>query len=279
MKILVTGANGYLGQGVTKVLCDKGEQVIATGHSSEFIDSRAEIKDCDLFSIENPFDYFEKPDVVLHLAWKDGFKHASLTHINDLSKHYLFLTKLIDSGIKQVCVVGSMHEIGFWEGSINESTPCNPLSLYGIAKNALRQSIEIQKKTSDFVFQWIRGYYIVGNAERGCSIFSKITQAAKEGKSTFPFTLGLNQFDFIDYEKMCHQIAAVVRQNKVSGIINCCSGRPEKLADRVERYIKENNYLIKLEYGAFPDRPYDSKAVWGDDKKIREILALEGEGL
>ena len=99
------------------------------------------------------------------------------------------------------------------------------------------------------------------------------------GKSTFPFTLGLNQFDFIDYEKMCHQIAAVVRQNKVSGIINCCSGRPEKLADRVERYIKENNYRIKLEYGAFPDRPYDSKAVWGDDKKIREILALEGEGL
>lgn len=279
MKILVTGANGYLGQGVTKVLCDKGEQVIATGHSSEFIDSRAEIKDCDLFAIENPFDYFGKPDVVLHLAWKDGFKHASLTHINDLSKHYLFLTKLIDSGIKQVCVVGSMHEIGFWEGSINESTPCNPLSLYGIAKNALRQSIEIQKKTSDYVFQWIRGYYIVGNAERGCSIFSKITQAAKEGKSTFPFTLGLNQFDFFDYEKMCHQIAAVVRQNKVSGIINCCSGRPEKLADRVERYIKENNYLIKLEYGAFPDRPYDSKAVWGDDKKIREILALEGEGL
>ena len=153
MKILVTGANGYLGQGVTKVLCDKGEQVIATGHSSEFIDSRAEIKDCDLFAIENPFDYFGKPDVVLHLAWKDGFKHASLTHINDLSKHYLFLTKLIDSGIKQVCVVGSMHEIGFWEGSINESTPCNPLSLYGIAKNALRQSIEIQKKTSDYVFQ------------------------------------------------------------------------------------------------------------------------------
>ena len=76
---------------------------------------------------------------------------------------------------------------------------------------------------------------------------------------------------------MCHQIAAVVRQNKINGIINCCSGRPEKLADRVERYIKENNYNIKLEYGAFPDRPYDSKAVWGDDKKIKEILSLEGE--
>lgn len=35
------------------------------------------------------------------------------------------------------------------------------------------------------------------------------------------------------------------------------------MADRVERFIKENQYNIKLQYGAFPDRPYDSKAVWG----------------
>lgn len=57
-------------------------------------------------------------------------------------------------------------------------------------------------------------------------------------------------------------------QDKVNGIINICSGRPEKLADRVERFIKENGYKIKLEYGAFPDRPYDSKAVWGNSAKI-----------
>ena len=51
------------------------------------------------------------------------------------------------------------------------------------------------------------------------------------------------------------------------GIINICSGKPEKLADRVERFIKENGYRIKLQYGAFPDRPYDSKAIWGNDTK------------
>ena len=40
----------------------------------------------------------------------------------------------------------------------------------------------------------------------------------------------------------------------------------------LERFIRENNYRIKLKYGAFPDRPYDSKAVWGDNKKIISIL-------
>ena len=29
---------------------------------------------------------------------------------------------------------------------------------------------------------------------------------------------------------------------------------------------------IKLKYGAFPDRPYDSKAVWGDSRKIEAIM-------
>ena len=44
------------------------------------------------------------------------------------------------------------------------------------------------------------------------------------------------------------------------------------LAERVERYIKENDLNIKLDYGVFPDRPYDSPGVWGDASKIKQIL-------
>lgn len=272
-KILVTGANGYLGQGVLSQLLEKNFlDVVATDFSFDHSDKDCIYKTCDLFEIENPYEYFEKPDILLHLAWRDGFKHDSINHINDLPKHYEFITKLIDAGIKQVCVLGSMHEIGFHEGSIDENTPANPLSLYGIAKNALRESVIIQEKTHDFIFQWIRGYYIVGNTGKGSSIFSKLVQAAKEGKKTFPFTSGQNQYDFIDYEDMCKQIVSVVSQTHINGIINCCSGVPEKLSDRVERFIKENNLDIKLEYGKFPDRPYDSKAVWGNSDKIKEIL-------
>ena len=127
-------------------------------------------------------------------------------------------------------------------------------------------------KKNGVVFQWMRGYYIVGNSERGCSIFSKITTAVNQGKKDFPFTMGQNQYDFINYGDFCTQVATVVNQSEINGIINICSGHPEKLADRVERFIKENQYNIKLQYGAFPDRPYDSKAVWGDNTKIEKIM-------
>lgn len=272
LKILVTGANGYLGQGIVRSILNNGHCVVATDFNTQFVDERAERIACNLFEVDNPYSFFGEPDVLLHLAWRDGFVHYSSAHIDDLPKHYAFIKKMVDGGIQQVAVMGSMHEIGFFEGSINESTPCHPTTPYGIAKNALRDSTQMICKQKNIVFQWLRGYYIVGNSKFGSSIFSKITAAVDEGKTEFPFTLGQNQYDFIDYPDFCAQVAAVVGQKNEQGIINICSGKPEKLADRVERFIKENDYRIKLQYGAFPDRPYDSKAIWGNDTKIRKIM-------
>lgn len=272
MKILVTGANGYLGQGIVRKLLDLGHDVVATDLETQNVDDRAEVVTTDLFSEIDPWEAFGNPDILVHLAWKDGFVHYADSHICELPNHYNFLKKLIVSGISKICVMGSMHEIGFYEGCIRNDTPCHPLSLYGISKNALRNCVEILTKDTTTKWQWLRGYYIVGNSEYGSSIFSKITAAAKEGKKEFPFTLGQNQFDFIDYDIFCEEVCAAVCQDDLNGIINICSGYPEKLSNRVERFILENGYDIKLEYGAFPDRPYDSKAVWGDSTKIEYIM-------
>lgn len=58
MKILVTGANGYLGQGIVKNILDNGHEVIAVDFNVENIDDRAKKIACNLFEIENPYDYF-----------------------------------------------------------------------------------------------------------------------------------------------------------------------------------------------------------------------------
>lgn len=272
MKILVTGANGYLGQGIVKVLLDDGVEVVATDLIVNNIDPRANCISCDIFEVQNVFEFFDRPDVLLHLAWKNGFVHNHPSHIDDLSLHYRFIKNSVDSGISHIAVMGTMHEVGFFEGSIKENTPTNPANLYGISKDALRKIVIHIGKESSVICQWLRGYYIVGISEFGNSIFSKLTVAEKEGKKSFPFTTGINQWDFLDYDDFCMQVAAVVEQDQVDGIINICSGRPEKLSDRVERFIKENGYKILLDYGKFQDRPYDSKAVWGDDSKIQKIL-------
>lgn len=90
---------------------------------------------------------------------------------------------------------------------------------------------------------------------------------------TFPFTSGSNLYDFIDVDELANMIVAASVQEEINGIINVCTGKPMSLADRVEQFLRDKNYKIKLDYGAFPDRPYDSPGTWGDLTKINRILA------
>ena len=179
---------------------------------------------------------------------------------------------MTEQGLKQIAVMGTMHEVGYYEGAIDESTPCNPSSMYGIAKDALRRSTFLLLKNTDVIVQWLRAYYIYGDDLKNNSIFAKLTMAAQEGKATFPFTTGKNKYDFIHVNELAQQIAASVTQSEVSGIINCCTGKPVSLAEKVEGFIQEHHFDIELEYGAFPDRTYDSPAIWGDNSKIEKIM-------
>ena len=272
-KILVTGAGGYIGQHVVKDLLDKGADVIATDIRLDDVDDRATKVQKNIFEEnENIFTEMGSPDVCLHMAWRDGFIHNSEKHIEDLDSHYKFISNMMKGGLKQMAVMGSMHEVGYYEGAIDENTPTNPLSLYGIAKNTLRQLTFLLGKNENVIVQWIRGFYIFGDDLKNNSIFKKIVEAEQEGKTEFPFTSGKNKYDFLSIYDMADQIAEIVLQDKINGIINSCTGQPMTLAEKVESFIKENNFKIKLKYGAYPDRPYDSPGIWGDATKINEIM-------
>ena len=272
-KFLVTGANGYIGRYVVKNLLNMGNTVVASDLSYDGVDERALRTDVQLFSgDEDIYEQFGRPDVCIHLAWRNGFVHNADSHILDLPDHYKFIKNMIDGGLKHIVVMGSMHEIGYWEGPIEEDTPANPSSNYGIAKNALRQMTTLIAKTKGVCMQWTRGYYILGDDLKNSSVFTKITKLEQEGRATFPFNSGKNKYDFITVEGLAEQIAAVASQEEVTGVINCCTGKPVALADKVEEFIEEHHFKIRPEYGAFPDRPYDSPGVWGDPEKIQKIM-------
>lgn len=274
MKILVTGASGYIGRHVVKKLLDMGQEVIACSRNLEAVDNRAIKVQADILSspITDWFSCFYKPDVCIHLAWRDGFSHNSPAHMEDLSGHYRFLRSLLNSGIHKLAVMGTMHEVGYYEGAVHENTPCNPQSQYGVAKDALRKCIELSVRSESCIFQWLRAFYIYGDDFNNHSVFSKLLEAEKNGNTVFPFTSGKNLYDFIDVVELSGQIVACVLFEEEGGIINCCTGSPVCLSEMVEAFIKKHHLSIRLAYGAYPDRKYDSPGIWGDADRIKRIL-------
>ena len=273
--VLVTGAGGYIGRHVVSTLLDFGMQVTAVDIRIEGIDERAKAMQYDIFNgSAQIYEDLGKPDVCLHLAWKDGFVHNSSSHLEYLYAHYLFAKNMTAGGLKQFAALGSMHEVGYHEGAIDENTSCNPRSLYGIAKNSLRQALLLLSEQGDFCFQWLRGYYILGDDLKNNSIFSKILAAEEKGQETFPLNSGLNKYDFISVDNLAREIALSVIQDKITGVINCCTGNPVSLKEKVEEFIDVNHLNIKPKYGVFPERSYDSPIIYGNTEKIVEIIRL-----
>lgn len=275
MKILITGANGYIGSHVVDFLISLGIDVIALDFNSDKINPKADYINTDILNCakdEKLYEKLKKPDNIIHLAWQDGFNHYASSHIDNLTKHFYFLKNMVDSGVSSLSVMGSAHEIGYYEGRVCENTPANPLSYYGIAKNTLRQLIFAYIKDKDISLKWFRAYYITGDDKNNHSVFTKMLEADKNGNKIFPFTKGTNQFDFIDINELAKQISIASIQNKTNGIINVCSGEPMSLKDKAEEFISEHNLKIKLDLGVFPQRKYDSPVIYGDNTKISQIL-------
>lgn len=276
-KVLVTGATGYIGAHVAEALANRGADVIALSRSALHPDPRLKSVRGDFAELDaRQLVEMGRPDTVVHLAWSDGFNHNAQSHIENLPNHVRFVREAMAAGVAQFVGLGTMHEVGYWEGEIDDLTPTRPRSMYGIAKNALREAARLEVENAGAVFQWLRPYYILGDDERNGSLFAKILRWESEGKASFPFNSGLNQYDFIDVRVLATQIAAVSLQRTVSGIIECCSGKPVALRDQVEAFIAARGLRIRPEYGAFPDRSYDSPAVWGSVSKIGRVMANDG---
>ena len=113
MKVLVTGANGYIGKHVVEALLNKGCDVYAADVRFEGMDERVNKVTAPIFDNPNIFEESGCPDVCIHMAWRDGFVHNSEAHIVDLPKHYAFIKNMLEGGLKQIITMGSMHEVGY----------------------------------------------------------------------------------------------------------------------------------------------------------------------
>lgn len=275
-KFIVTGASGYIGGYVANYLELQGHEVFAPIRfgSSHNLHPRISVIRGDLWEIEpSLWKTIASEATLIHLAWQEGFVHSADSHLAQLSHHYNFVRLLIDSGLTRFVGLGSMHELGPVSGLVTEECIASPVNQYGIAKNALRTSLQNLCEEWNVEYLWLRCFYIVGDDHKNQSVFSKMLELEAEGAEFIPLTTGDSRFDFIEVRELALLVVRAAVLPKATGVLNLGSGKVMSLRERIQLFKKENNLQLELKFGFFPERVGITQGAWPDLTRMNNMLS------
>jgi nucleoside-diphosphate-sugar epimerase len=279
-KILVTGATGFIGTYVVETLLRKGCTVVASSSKQEHAHTapwwgKAEYKPFDLASFDPSVDYyayFGRPDSLVHLAW-EGLPHYKQSFHLEINypSHAAFLRNMLSYGLSDLTVTGTCLEYGMQEGCLREDFPAQPAIPYAMAKNELRLFLEKLGEQHGFIYKWVRLFYVYGKGQNSNSLLSQLDRALENGEKVFNMSLGEQLRDFMTVEQAADHIGRIAMQDKINGVINCCSGIPISVKELVLSHMSERNKFILLNLGYYPYPDYEPMRFWGDSSKLKTI--------
>ena len=281
MKVLVTGATGFIGNYVVEELLRHNCSVIASSANQQKAEQASWFNKVTYIPFDfadfdpaiNYFTFFDQPDLMIHLAWEGlpNYKSSFHEEIN-LPRHLAFLSNLITNGLNDLTVTGTCFEYGMQEGCLREDMPALPGNPYGKAKDNLRKELELLQTLHPFLFKWVRLFYMYGKGQNPNSLLSQLDKALANGEQVFNMSGGEQVRDFLPVEKVAANIVRIALQQKITGVINCCNGEPVTVKAFVENYLDKQNQKITLNLGFYPYPDYEPMLFWGDVTKLKSIV-------
>lgn len=284
MKIAVTGATGFIGRYVVNELLTRNQEVvIATSNpnfaAADFFDSKISVVHFDLSNPEKKINYykaFNQPDILVHIAWQDLPNYNEAFHVDkNLPLHIHFLENIISNGLSQLVVTGTCMEYGLQSGELSEELEARPVNYYAKAKNDLRIFLQYLQALIPYTLQWLRLFYTYGEGQNSKAILSQLQNAITKGDKEFNMSAGNQLRDYLPVEKTAEYICDIALQQKVAGIINCCSAQPITINSLVDNYLTTHKASIILNKGFYPYPKDEPLNFWGNNDKLKSILNNE----
>ncbi|MFA6335714.1 MAG: NAD(P)-dependent oxidoreductase [Bacteroidales bacterium] len=286
MKVLITGATGFIGSNIAGELLERGVDLYATYRNTSSFDKCILFKDeITWINTDNP-DWKDKilnikPDQLIHAAWS-GIKSEdrndwSLQISNFwLSKTYFDLAK--ECGVKKVIVLGSQAEYGVQGCAADENTNPMPNDAYGSVKLLTGNYLRNLFDDSNTAWYWLRVYSVFGEGENPDWLIPSIVSRLLKNEP-IQLTRCEQRYNYLYIKDFTAQLLSVVEceENK-SGIYNICDSEDVVLKDLVSKIADLSEISQKLlQYGTLPYRNGQNMFISGNNTKFRTCFKLNGK--
>ena len=270
MRVLVTGASGFVGRHAVKALLAAGAEVHAVARETAPLDCPWYC--LDLLDPESARGVVRqvRPDAVLHLAWcvEHGRFWTDPANADWVGATLALARASIDSGVRHFTGVGTCYEYG-WPADSDcheRDTPVVGHTLYDIAKSSCRNVLDALFAAQGLDFAWARLFFLYGPDEDPRRLVSSVAGALVRGEPA-RCSQGLVVRDFMDVRDAGAALAALTLRG-ISGSVNIGSGQGARIADVATALgrLAGRPDLIKL--GALPDRPDEPRRIVADTTRL-----------
>ena len=273
-RVLVTGANGFIGREVVSALQRRGYTVHALTRQSRSTNSGTGVTwHCvDVFARDNTRALLEtlRPEGLIHLAWESthGQYWRAPSNLEWLASSLLLLNDFAQMGGQRAVIAGSSAEYQ-WGGlaALDEhSSPRLPDSLYGASQKALYEVIERWAPQAGLSWAWCRFFNVFGANEKPQRIVPKVIRSLLAGES-LPLDSGSIARDFLHVADAGDAVAALF-QSAVQGAVNIASGKAitlRELVSLVAAYLQADE---RVKFGVQPDPTDQPRFIVASVKRL-----------
>ena len=276
LKILITGATGFIGSHVVKRLVTEGHDVHAIirpqSDTHKIVEVLADIVIWrgDLNEPETLADRISdvQPEMCIHLAWdvQTGQYQHALTNVQNLGSTLELATRLAANGCQRFIGVGTCFEYDVSAGYLSESTASSPDSLYAACKTAASVGLEKIGNDSGMQTAWARLFYQYGPFEDERRLVPAILISMMNDEMT-KTTEGAQVRDFLHVEDVASAIGAVAHSD-LTGVVNVGSGQPVRVREIVQKIGEITGREDLIEFGALPYRESDPMFVCANNRRL-----------
>ena len=302
MKVLITGAAGFIGANLSASIANLCHEVLGVDNFSDFYSP--DLKEarsveflkrnglklialdlCDVEAVETLIKSY-RPDTIIHLAAQPGIRTPIANSIRYIQNNLVAYSNLL-----QVAVVSETPNFLYASSSSVYGNSTNfpfaeddfsivPISIYGATKLSNEYLASAYTFGSNTKARGMRFFTVYGPWGRPDMAYFRLIEAALNGSIFTKFGTGDIKRDFTFIDDICELIEKLTidldsRPNGYSDVVNIGGGKPHSLNDLID--VISSNFDMNLKISQTEKNMNDTNYTKADLSKLISITGKHPE--